>query len=211
MFLSNLCWCADEEEETESQEPIFRSYELEFDIKKYTEQWAHSSVSIHNYFVYAYRFANNKIVRVYSLALAGFRDNTDQLNHAIVKMLHRIAVRHNMVAMLFQVSVFRILSTVLNELPLPRYKVSVSLHGQAHVFLPHSGAANFLSPHCIQIFHYGTQKSIAVCWTTCLEDIKKLLWINHGLWHSGERTVWIVTNFEDNHLYLCRERHRNRA
>ena len=77
-------------------------------------------------FVHMCRFANNKIVRVYSLALAGYRDNSDQLNHSIVKMLHRIAVRHNMAPMLFQVSVFRILSAILNESPLPRYKVPVS-------------------------------------------------------------------------------------
>lgn len=75
------------------------------------------------------RFANNKIVRVYSLVLANYKSNSDVLNHAVVKMLYTIAVKHEMTPMLYQISIFRIFSNILNEPPLPRYKVR-----QCHFF-----------------------------------------------------------------------------
>ncbi|XP_019854658.1 PREDICTED: protein timeless homolog [Amphimedon queenslandica] len=95
----------EEEEEEEAVQENVTSIELEMDLSRFTAA-----------------FANNKIVQVYSLALANYKSNTDELNHAVIKMLHTISIKHEMMPMLFQMSLFRIFSDILDEPPLPRYR-----------------------------------------------------------------------------------------
>ncbi|XP_019855568.1 PREDICTED: protein timeless homolog isoform X1 [Amphimedon queenslandica] len=94
-----------EEEEERSVQENVTSIGLEMDLNRFTAA-----------------FANDKIVQVYSLALANYKSNTDGLNHAIIKMLHTISIKHEMMPMLFQMSLFRIFSDILDEPPLPRYR-----------------------------------------------------------------------------------------
>ena len=69
------------------------------------------------------RFATNKIVHSYCLVLKEYRNNSESVNHAIVKMLYRIAVHLNMAPLLYQISVFRTLQSVLDEPTSNRVKV----------------------------------------------------------------------------------------
>lgn len=69
------------------------------------------------------RFANNKIVRVYSLVLADYHSNGDTTNNAVVKMLYHISSDLKMVPLLYHISVFRTLLAIMNEPPAPRFKV----------------------------------------------------------------------------------------
>ena len=72
---------------------------------------------------HTHRFSNNKIVRAYCLVLADYRSNSDQINHAVVKMLHQIAVDLKMAALLYQISALRTMQAILSEPPTTRYKV----------------------------------------------------------------------------------------
>ena len=69
------------------------------------------------------RFCTNKLVRVYSLVLADYSTNQDSTNHAVVKMLYRIAVQLKMAPLLYQISVFRTFLAILSEPSAPRFKV----------------------------------------------------------------------------------------
>lgn len=91
------------------------------------------------------RFANNKIVRVYSLVLADFSKNTDLTNHAVVKMLYRISVQLNMTPLLYQISIFRTLLAILSEPPVPRLQVRAS-----PVPSPAPSLANYPALMCMQ-------------------------------------------------------------
>lgn len=72
---------------------------------------------------YLHRFANNKIVRSYSLVLADYSTNQDITNHAVVKMLYRISVQLKMAPLLYHVSIFRTFMNILSDPPVPRLKV----------------------------------------------------------------------------------------
>ncbi|KAL5509288.1 hypothetical protein EMCRGX_G004628 [Ephydatia muelleri] len=80
------------------------SYELEFDIKKYIM-----------------RFCHNRAVHAYCLVLKDYRTNPDHINHAVVKMLFRIAVEMKMGPLLYQLSVFRTMQAILHEPAVPKY------------------------------------------------------------------------------------------
>ena len=98
------------------------------------------------------RFSNNKIVRAYSMVLADYRTNSDTINHAVVKMLHRVSVHLKMAPLLYQLSVFRTMQSILHEPTTGRYKVrplslphtTLSYH---HLFIPSS-------PHTITPSHH---------------------------------------------------------
>lgn len=94
----------EDEEDNEEEEDEIQEYELEFDLTKYIGQ-----------------FVNNKIVYAYSLVLSTYSTNSDQLNHAIIKMFHYIAVTHHMSPMLYHISLFCTLLSILNEPVVPRY------------------------------------------------------------------------------------------
>lgn len=61
------------------------------------------------------RFANMKVVKAMAILLQGFETNSIEVNHYIVKMLHRIAWDCKMSAMIFQASIFRIFQKILNS------------------------------------------------------------------------------------------------
>lgn len=73
---------------------------------------------------HGHSFATNKIVRAYCLVLADYAKNSDSVNHAVVKMLYRIAVQLKMHPLLYQISVFRTLLAILQEPPTNRYRVT---------------------------------------------------------------------------------------
>lgn len=61
------------------------------------------------------RFANMKVVKAMALLLQGFETNSMEVNHYIVKMLHRIAWDCKMSAMIYQASIFRIFQQILDS------------------------------------------------------------------------------------------------
>ncbi|KAL0125370.1 hypothetical protein PUN28_004481 [Cardiocondyla obscurior] len=61
------------------------------------------------------RFANVKVVKALALLLHQFESNTVEVNHYVIKMLHRIAWDCKMPAMIFQASVFRIFQRILES------------------------------------------------------------------------------------------------
>ena len=71
------------------------------------------------------RFSNNKIIRAYSIVLADYNTNSDAINHAVVKMLYRIAVQLKMAPLLYQITIFSTFLEILSEPPVPRMKVGV--------------------------------------------------------------------------------------
>ena len=63
-------------------------------------------------------------MRAYCLVLTDYTTNSDAVNHAVVKMLYRLAVRLKMSPLLYQISVFRTLNDILHEPLTTRYKVT---------------------------------------------------------------------------------------
>ncbi|XP_070151223.1 protein timeless homolog [Polyergus mexicanus] len=61
------------------------------------------------------RFANIKAVKALALLLQKFEDNTVEVNHYVIKMLHRIAWDCKMPAMIFQASIFRIIQRIFES------------------------------------------------------------------------------------------------
>ena len=73
----------------------------------------------------SFRFSNNKIVRSYCVVLSNYRNNSTALNHAVAKMLYRIAFEMKMAPLLYQISIFRIFQSILQEPDSPRIHVSL--------------------------------------------------------------------------------------
>ncbi|KAI8778157.1 protein timeless [Biomphalaria glabrata] len=69
-------------------------------------------------------FAHPEIVKCYAALLAEFATNSDQVNHCVVKMLHRISHDLGFIGMLFQASIFKTFSHLLHGpfAGLARYK-----------------------------------------------------------------------------------------
>jgi len=70
-----------------------------------------------------YRLATPSILRPYGWLLKNFKENKETTNHAIVKMLHRVAVDLKTPAMLFQLSLFCTFQTILSDPAANQYKV----------------------------------------------------------------------------------------
>ncbi|XP_048261586.1 protein timeless homolog isoform X2 [Bombus terrestris] len=64
---------------------------------------------------FIHRFANVKIVRAMLVLLQQFDKNTNEVNHYITKMLHRIAWDCKMPGLLFQASMFRVFQRILES------------------------------------------------------------------------------------------------
>ena len=112
------------------------AYETEFEVRKFIQRFvvqhsfthlSHSSLPPSFPHTHTHRFSNNKIVRAYCLALSNYRNNSIALNHAAVKMLYRISVELKMAPLLFQISVFRIFHSILQEPATSKIHVSPSL------------------------------------------------------------------------------------
>ncbi|XP_020292361.1 protein timeless homolog isoform X2 [Pseudomyrmex gracilis] len=86
----------DEEEEEEERETIIQ--EADFNLNEFF-----------------LRFANVKVVKALAVLLQQFEKNTTEINHYVLKMLHRIAWDCKMPAMLFQASIFRTFQKVLES------------------------------------------------------------------------------------------------
>lgn len=82
------------------------------------------------------RFANVKVVRALALLLQQFESNTDEVNHYVTKMLHRIAWTCKMPAMIFQASIFRVFQRIL-ESKEPAHKVTRRTERAALMKEPH--------------------------------------------------------------------------
>ncbi|XP_072751003.1 protein timeless homolog [Anoplolepis gracilipes] len=80
----------DEEENDEEEEGETIVQETEFKLEEFLQ-----------------RFANVKVVKALALLLRQFENNTIEVNHYVIKMLHRIAWDCKMPAMVFQASIFR--------------------------------------------------------------------------------------------------------
>ena len=62
-----------------------------------------------------FRFANSKVVHNYSLLLDRYATNSPPLNHAVVKMLYRIAHDCQLMPLFYQLSLFAIYDKILND------------------------------------------------------------------------------------------------
>ena len=69
------------------------------------------------------RFANSHVVKTYCYLLKDYRSNSDITNHCVVKMLHRIAFQLKMSPLLYQLQVFKIFQSIMNEPATSRMKV----------------------------------------------------------------------------------------
>ncbi|XP_074652885.1 protein timeless homolog [Tubulanus polymorphus] len=87
----------DDEEDEQARNAATGNAEQEFDFKEFVT-----------------KFSNPNILKPYVLLLSEYKKNSLQTNHQIVRMLHRIAVDCKMVALLFQLSLFRVFHSVLN-------------------------------------------------------------------------------------------------
>ncbi|XP_012938690.1 protein timeless homolog [Aplysia californica] len=92
-----------EEEEMEE----VRTSEQEFDFKLFISDFAHQDV-----------------VKTYATLLCEFPENSDSVNHCLVKMMHRVSHDLGYTGMLFQASVFKTFSSLLHGpfAKMPRYK-----------------------------------------------------------------------------------------
>jgi len=62
-----------------------------------------------------FRFAHQNVVKSCVLLLANFTQNSAHTNHCAVKLLHRIAFDHHVVALLYQARLFRVFTRLLTD------------------------------------------------------------------------------------------------
>ncbi|RLU24932.1 hypothetical protein DMN91_003023 [Ooceraea biroi] len=86
----------DEDDEEEEQGTVFQ--ETDFKLDEFLQ-----------------RFANVKVIKAAALLLQQFENNTAEVNHYVVKMLHRIAWDCKMPGMIFQASIFRTFQKILES------------------------------------------------------------------------------------------------
>ncbi|CAG2111454.1 unnamed protein product [Medioppia subpectinata] len=86
------------EEQTEERESRQRVREREIEFNEVIHKYCHRNV-----------------VRNYCLLLRSYETNSDETNHCLLKMLHRIAFDCKMHAMLFQASLFRTFQRILSD------------------------------------------------------------------------------------------------
>ncbi|KAK3790036.1 hypothetical protein RRG08_040956 [Elysia crispata] len=69
-------------------------------------------------------FAHINVLKSYTILLKEFSENSDAVNHCVVKMLHRLSHDLGYVGMLFQASIFKSFSSLINGpySRLPRFK-----------------------------------------------------------------------------------------
>ncbi|CAG5128685.1 unnamed protein product, partial [Candidula unifasciata] len=60
-------------------------------------------------------FAHPEVIKKYAILLAEFTTNSDNINHCVIKMLHRLSHDLGFVGMLFQASMFRTFNTLLQS------------------------------------------------------------------------------------------------
>lgn len=68
------------------------------------------------------RLAHPKVIRACGIALRSFDTNSINTNHAIIKLLHRIAFDCKMYVMIFQVSIFRTFQRIFELKDLPQHR-----------------------------------------------------------------------------------------
>ncbi|XP_076654997.1 circadian regulator timeout isoform X2 [Halictus rubicundus] len=90
----------EDEEEDEEEEAEERTAKIESDF---------------NFSDFIHRFANVKVVKTMAILLRQFDKNTDEVNHYVNKMLHRIAWECKMPGMMFQASMFRVFQRILHS------------------------------------------------------------------------------------------------
>ena len=61
------------------------------------------------------RFAHQNVVKSCVILLANFAHNSSHTNHCTVKLLHRVAFDHHMVALLYQARLFRVFTHLLTD------------------------------------------------------------------------------------------------
>ena len=100
------------------------------------------------------------------MVLADYRTNSDTINHAVVKMLHRVSVDLKMAPLLYQLSVFTTMQNILHEPTTGRYKVRpLSLphtinitpsyhHPPPHTITPSYHIPSPSSPHPTPSYHH---------------------------------------------------------
>ena len=72
------------------------------------------------------RLAAPSVIQPYSWLLKFYKENKELTNHAIIKMLHRVAVDLKTPSMLFQLSLFGTFQKILSDPAANQYKVSVA-------------------------------------------------------------------------------------
>ena len=92
------------------------------------------------------RLATPVILRPYCWLLKHYRDNKETTNHAIIKMLHRVAVDLKTPAMLFQLSLFCTFQKILSDPAANQYKVSCLKNSKIFIVIIVCGT--FLSKFC---------------------------------------------------------------
>ncbi|XP_017893332.1 protein timeless homolog isoform X2 [Ceratina calcarata] len=88
----------EDEDEEEDSEPRVVAHETDF---KFAD--------------FVHRFANVKVVKALLILLQQFDKNTNEVNHYVVKLLHRIAWDCKMPGMMFQASMFRVFQRILES------------------------------------------------------------------------------------------------
>ncbi|XP_011305481.1 protein timeless homolog [Fopius arisanus] len=87
----------------------------EFDEEEEAEAEGQYEETNFNFDEFLRRFANVKIVRALAVLLRHFEENSNEVNHYIVKMMHRISWDCKVPAMIFQASIFRIFQRILES------------------------------------------------------------------------------------------------
>lgn len=91
-------------------------------------------------FLICCRLASPSLIQPYCWLLKFYKENKEATNHAIIKMLHRVAVDLKTPSMLFQLSLFRTFQKILSDPAANQYKVRLGLvyarilQESAHVF-----------------------------------------------------------------------------
>lgn len=104
----------DEEEEAEAQ--MYQETKFNFDdfLHRYVSAGIQTG-TLEIWWLFFFRFANVKIVKALAILLRKFDENTNEVNHYVAKMLHRIAWDCKMPAMIFQASIFRDFQRILDS------------------------------------------------------------------------------------------------
>ena len=93
------------DEEEEEEEPQYRNVEREFHLAHFLKT-----------------LGSPVIIQPYCYLLSHYKSNNSSTNHAVMKMLHRVAVDLKLPEMLFQLSLLITFRAVLNEASTKKYK-----------------------------------------------------------------------------------------
>ncbi|XP_063971887.1 protein timeless homolog [Diachasmimorpha longicaudata] len=181
----------------------------EFDEEEQAEVDTQYEETNFNFDEFLRRFANVRVVKALAILLSHFEENPADINHYVVKMLHRISWDSKMPAMIFQASIFRTFQKILDskygehkELQkfaifiIRRFAETAGKNRKAYMELLFwkntREATEMLDGYDVEV---GNNKVSSAVWTEVEEDELRTLFMEHQTnKYTQDLVDWILEN-----------------